>query len=148
MIHNVIHSSKVSQSNTSEDDDFNRDPWTYMHQDFLKSKYTVVWIIITHINTLYKHKFRTLCSGLAFVICSCFYIIIVLCKVYDGSFHSAIGKSKVKSADYCSAYLCFFVAWSELKSFYMYLYLFSIRTCNLYFCIVFSVQIVCKPNWY
>jgi len=39
--------SKVSQSSTSEDEDFNRDPWTCMYQDFLKNvplamRYTIV----------------------------------------------------------------------------------------------------------
>lgn len=39
--------SKVSQSSTSEDDDFNRDPWTFMYQEFLKNvpltmRYTII----------------------------------------------------------------------------------------------------------
>jgi len=43
----VENKVQVSQSNTSEDDDFNRDPWTCMHQDFLKNvplakRYTII----------------------------------------------------------------------------------------------------------
>lgn len=39
--------SKVSQSSTTEDDDFNRDPWTCMYQEFLKNvpltmRYTII----------------------------------------------------------------------------------------------------------
>ena len=52
LIHNIIHSSKVSQSNTSEDDDFNRDPWIYMHQDFLKSKWYKYLVHKYIINTI------------------------------------------------------------------------------------------------
>ena len=40
---------------------------------------------------LQKHKFRTLCSGLAFVNLQRYiHVLVVSCKVYDGNFHSTI----------------------------------------------------------
>ena len=36
-LRSITSASQVSQSSASEDEDFNRDPWTCMYQDFLKS---------------------------------------------------------------------------------------------------------------
>ncbi|KAJ7372221.1 hypothetical protein OS493_020656 [Desmophyllum pertusum] len=58
----------VSQSNTSEDEDFSRDPWTYMHQDFLKNvplamRYTIIRVYTEAIQQRLDHgKVPCLCA--------------------------------------------------------------------------------------
>ncbi|XP_078377088.1 uncharacterized protein LOC144660357 [Oculina patagonica] len=64
-VENKVH---VSQSSTSEDDDFNRDPWTYMHQDFLKNvplakRYTIIRVYTEAIQQRLDHgKVPCLCA--------------------------------------------------------------------------------------